>query len=192
MITIARSFFDPNGPLGLTSDFFLLIVSTLVLSVLIPTILRGLDNRKWRPLRSHFGAMISYRNRQIEKIVNCLRTLESIDTAVLDELDGVLIALQEEIGNYGFCMNADIARKVGQYWERVEYLWYWAEFNGARSHGYRQLVQDQIQSGVHGTNEPFSETIIEVTGNIPHAYEKLMQALGTPWYYRRPWANADS
>jgi hypothetical protein len=186
--SLLTAFIDHDGPLGLTKDFFFFALSVILLSMTIPLIAYFRDKRRWKVIRSHLGVLISYWHGALELKIDDIPDFApgarapDAQRVKVNPLNKEIEELQRDIGSFGFCMNADVANKVGAYLGQVNYLWYWVEYKYAGDLEYAQRIDVR-----RGNHDPFARTKGEIIAEINRTYAALMDALDTNWIYRWEW-----
>ena len=185
MASTTSLFLESGGPLGLTRDFFFLILASVIIPTITATFIHLKERQRWKPLRSHLGIMISYHHGVLEDKVRKIEDSPKQRRNGTNPLVDQLIQLQTEIGSFGFCLDSAGAKKVGEYWKQINYLWFWVEFRYEGHPDYEERIRSLIAR--HKLENPFRRSKLDIVTDINRAYDDLMKALGTEWYYQWPW-----
>jgi hypothetical protein len=136
MDQITKYFFDPNGPLGLSADFFLnlvaefggFILGALVFSLLIPVVIDMRQARKWKPARLNYGQELMLLHVAFgDALSRFLRSpAGEVRTRAADAVDHAFRAVPLATGLFGYALTADISREVNDYMRMLRAIRDWA------------------------------------------------------------------
>jgi hypothetical protein len=133
---ITKLLFDPNGPLGLSADFFLnvvaefggFILATLVFSILIPVVIDVRQARKWKPARLNYGQELMLLHVAFgDALSRFLRSPAGDARArAADAVDHAFRAVPLATSLFGYALTADISREVNDYMRMLRAIRDWA------------------------------------------------------------------
>jgi hypothetical protein len=136
MDQITKYFFDPNGPLGLSAEFFLnlvaefggFILGALVFSLLIPVVIDMRQARKWKPARLNYGQELMLLHVAFgDALSRFLRSpAGEARTRAADAVDHAFRAVPLATGLFGYALTADISREVNDYMRMLRAIRDWA------------------------------------------------------------------
>ncbi len=136
MDDITKYLFDPNGPLGLTSDFFLNVVAefggfilgALVFSILIPIVIDARQSAKWKPARLNYGQELMLLHVAFgDALSRFLRSPAGDARArAADAVDYAFRAVPLATSLFGYALTATISREVNDYMRMLRAIRDWA------------------------------------------------------------------
>jgi hypothetical protein len=124
-MTLQSLIFDVNGPYGVSKDGWWALITTILFGGVIPFIWRriwvALDERRWRPLRQHFGIMLSWNHGRLG---------QALSAAGKNTPDEQFIKIQNEIGFYisSIISDSKLVKSIGDYIDALEKLWWWLDW----------------------------------------------------------------
>ncbi len=136
MDQITKYFFDPNGPLGLSAEFFLNVVAefggfilgALVFSLLIPVVIDMRQARKWKPARLNYGQELMLLHVAFGDALSRFLRSPAGEARIraAEAVDHAFRAVPLATGLFGYALTADISREVNDYMRMLRAIRDWA------------------------------------------------------------------
>jgi hypothetical protein len=133
---ITKYFFDPNGPLGLSAEFFLNVVAefggfilgALVFSLLIPVVIDMRQARKWKPARLNYGQELMLLHVAFGDALSRFLRSPAGEARIraAEAVDHAFRAVPLATGLFGYALTADISREVNDYMRMLRAIRDWA------------------------------------------------------------------
>jgi hypothetical protein len=136
MDDITKYLLDPNGPLGLSADFFLNVVAefggfilgALVFSILIPIVIDARQAAKWRPARLNYGQELMLLHVAFGDALSRFLRSPAGDARgrAADAVDYAFRAVPLATSLFGYALTATISREVNDYMRMLRAIRDWA------------------------------------------------------------------
>lgn len=136
MDDITKYLLDPNGPLGLTVDFFTNVVAefggfllaALVFSILIPVVIDARQSRKWKPARLNYGQELMLLHVAFGDALSRFLRSPGGEARVraADAVDHAFRAVPLATSLFGYALTAGIAGEVNDYMRVLRGIRDWA------------------------------------------------------------------
>lgn len=184
-MTLWNLVFDPSGPYGISREMWWTLFTAGLLGGLLPLVWRlywvQTEKRRWQPLRSHLGVMLSWNHGDLGKALHGLERLFETPTKALEykfdnELDKKFAKILNELGLYSSVIASDsvLARILGNYIDDVNRLWWWLDWKYKFTDA---SIPDDWES----------DDLITSFRRVNQSFEQAMERLGTPKKLVRGW-----
>lgn len=187
MDEITKYLLDPNGPFGLSSEFFLNVVAefggfilgALVFSILIPVVIDVRQARKWKPARQNYGQELMLLHVAFGDALSRFLRSPAGDARVraAHSVDDAFRAVPAATGLFGYALTATISREVNDYMRMLRAIRDWTHIAAYPE----DLAFAAIERRVLQTRDMFETANKE--------FKDVLEALGVAGFNDVRWAD---